>query len=67
MFDDPIKDNPKALDNPAHALLVAAKEMPLEDIAKIRTYLTKLFSDLRRFSTCMPKDSRQNNSIKTVD
>ena len=50
LFDDPVKDDPAVPDNPAHALLVAAKQMSDEDIVEIRTrLLTKLFSDLRRF------------------
>jgi len=51
LFDDPVKDDPVVPDNPAHALLIAAKEMTDEDIAEIRTrLLTELFSGLRRFA-----------------
>lgn len=51
LFDDPMKDDPVVPDNPAHALLIATKLMPDEDIVEIRTrLLTELFSDLRRFA-----------------
>lgn len=50
LFDDPVKDDPIIPDNPAHALLIAAREMGDDDIAEIRTrLLTEVFSDLRRF------------------
>ena len=45
LFDDPVKNNP------AHALLIATRDVPVEDIAEIRTRLvTELFGDLRRFT-----------------
>jgi hypothetical protein len=51
LFDDPVKDDTILPDNPAHALLIAAKEMGDEDIAEIRTrLLTEVFGDLRRFA-----------------
>lgn len=49
LFDDPVKDDPTLPDNPAHALLIAAKEIPEEDINEIRDSLLGLFSDLKRF------------------
>jgi hypothetical protein len=52
LFDDPVKDDPDIPDNPAHALLVAARQMPAEDIAEIRTrLLTEVFGSLNRFPT----------------
>lgn len=51
LFDDPVKDDPAVPDNPAHALLIAAKEMGDDDIAEIRTrLLTEVFGELRRFA-----------------
>ncbi len=50
LFDDPITGDPVLPDNPAHALLIAAKEVPDEDVAEIRTRLLRAFSDLRRFA-----------------
>ena len=51
LFDDPVKDDPLVPDNPAHALLIAAKEMGDDDIAEIRTrLLTEVFGDLRQFA-----------------
>ncbi len=51
LFDDPVKDDPAIPDNPAHALLIAAKEMGDDDIAEIRTrLLTEVFGGLRRFA-----------------
>lgn len=51
LFDDPVKDDSVVPDNPAHALLIAAKEMGDDDIAEIRTrLLTEVFGDLRRFA-----------------
>ena len=50
LFDDPVKDDSFVPENPAHALLIAAKEMGDDDIAEIRTLLlTKVFGELRRF------------------
>ena len=49
LFDDPVKGAPTLPDNPAHALLIAAKEMPDEDITEIRVRLLSLFGGLRRF------------------
>lgn len=50
LFDDPVIDDPVLPDNPAHALLIAAKEIADEDIAEIRTRLLVAFSELRRFA-----------------
>ena len=51
LFDDPVKDDPVLPDNPAHALLIATKDMLEEDIAEIRTRLvTESFGDLRHFA-----------------
>ena len=49
LFDDPIENDPKLPDNPAHASLIAAKEIPEDDINEVRDYLLGLFSELRRF------------------
>lgn len=50
LFDDPIKDDPTLPDNPAHASLIAAKEIPEDDINEVRDRLLDLFSDLKRFT-----------------
>jgi hypothetical protein len=50
LFEDPVIDEPGELDNPAHALLVVARELSEDDIAEIRTKLTLLFGPLRRFA-----------------
>ena len=50
IFDDPVIGDPMVQDNPAHALLIAARELPLEDIAEIRDRLLRVFSGLRRFA-----------------
>lgn len=50
LFDDPVDGSPLVPENPAHALLVAAREMNDDDIAEIRTrLLTEIFGNLRRF------------------
>lgn len=50
LFDDPVKNDPKLPDNPAHASLIAAREMPEDDINEVRDRLLDLFSDLKRFA-----------------
>jgi len=50
LFDDPVIDDPVVPDNLAHALLIAAKEVPEEDVTEIRTRLVLAFSALRRFA-----------------
>ena len=50
LFDDPVKDDPVVPDNPAHALLIAAKPMSEKQVAKVREHLLyTLFSGLQRF------------------
>ena len=50
LFDDPVKDDPVVPDNPAHALLIAAKPMSEKQVVKVKEYLLyTLFSDLQRF------------------
>lgn len=50
LFDDPVKDDARLPDNPAHASLIAAREMPEEDINELRDRLLDVFSQLKRFS-----------------
>jgi len=50
LFDDPVKDDPRLPDNPAHASLIAAREMPEEDINELRDRLLDVFSELKRFA-----------------
>ena len=50
VFDYPVINDHEIPENPAHALLIALKELPLEDMAEIRDGLLKVFSTLRRFA-----------------
>lgn len=50
LHDDPVVDDPVLPDNPAHALLLSARELPPEDIAEIRDNLLRIFGGLRRFA-----------------
>ena len=50
LLDDPIADDPELPDNPAHALLLATRKLPDEDVAEIRTKLRQAFGDLQRFA-----------------
>ena len=49
LFDNPVVDDPTCCDNPAHALLIVARQMEDRDIIRIRFSLLQAFSKLRRF------------------
>ena len=48
LYDDPVKDEPGLPDNPAHATLIASREVGEDDVAEIRTRLTLAFGALIR-------------------
>lgn len=49
LYDDPVKNDPKLPDNPAHATLIASREVGEDDVVEIRTRLTLAFGALIRF------------------
>lgn len=50
LFDDPvIKSGRNIPDNPAHATLIAAREMTSNDYSMLKTLLTVVFGGLQRF------------------
>lgn len=49
LFDNPIVGDPTCCDNPAHALLIAARQMEDEDIERIRFHLLQAFNELSPF------------------
>lgn len=50
LLDAPIVGDPELPDNQAHALLVATRELPDDDVAEIRTRLLIAFGELQRFA-----------------